>query len=144
MKILGRTDKADFPELDLKNIAIKIDTGAYSSSIHCHHIAEKEEDGIPVVEFEILDPSFNEHTGRKIKTKNFKTKQVKSSNGVSEERYFVNTEIVLFEKKHTIQLSLTDRGKMKYPVLIGRRFLKHKFLVDTAVKNASFDQHPKQ
>ena len=42
-KVLGRVDKIDFPQLHLSNIDVKIDTGAYTSAIHCSKI--KEEDG---------------------------------------------------------------------------------------------------
>jgi len=41
-KTLGRTDKADFPTLDLVDIDIKIDTGAYTSSIHCYKFYEED------------------------------------------------------------------------------------------------------
>lgn len=36
--VIGRRDKVDFPELGLKNIDVKVDTGAFTSSIHCHDI----------------------------------------------------------------------------------------------------------
>ena len=36
--LIGRKDKADFPELSLNDIDIKIDSGAYTSSIHCTNI----------------------------------------------------------------------------------------------------------
>ena len=39
--VIGRFDKADFPALNLNDIAVKIDTGAYTSSIHCENIEEK-------------------------------------------------------------------------------------------------------
>ncbi|MGB0424358.1 MAG: RimK/LysX family protein, partial [Flavobacteriales bacterium] len=51
MKTIGRNDKADFPEIDLMNISIKIDTGAYTSSMHCHDIKEIEDDGVKFIEF---------------------------------------------------------------------------------------------
>ena len=37
-KIIGRVDKIDFPKLGLYNIDVKIDTGAYTSAIHCSDI----------------------------------------------------------------------------------------------------------
>ncbi|MGB0917453.1 MAG: ATP-dependent zinc protease [Flavobacteriales bacterium] len=139
MKIIGRTDKADFPELDLKNVPIKVDTGAYTSSIHCHHIKEVEIDGERLVEFELLDPSHNLYQDRVFRTKNFKQKKVKSSFGDSEERYIVTTEITLFGEVYSIDLSLSERSNMKYPILMGRRFLKKKFVVDTSVKDLSYN-----
>ncbi|HAJ83093.1 MAG TPA: peptidase, partial [Zunongwangia profunda] len=42
-RIIGRFDKADFPVLDLEGISVKIDTGAYTSSIHCDEIIEKDD-----------------------------------------------------------------------------------------------------
>lgn len=47
-----------------------------------------------------------------------------------EERYIIKTTIKLGKKKINTTLSLSDRANMRYPVLIGRRFLKGKFVVD--------------
>ena len=41
-KIIGRVDKADFPTLNLMDIEVKIDTGAYTSSIHCYKVIEED------------------------------------------------------------------------------------------------------
>lgn len=140
MDIIGRTDKADFPELSLVDIDIKIDSGAYTSSIHSHHITEIEQAGVKMVEFEILDPAHEQFKSQKFTTKNYRVKAVKSSNGEVEKRFFVNTNVVLFGKEYSIELSLTNRVEMKYPILIGRRFLSKKLLVNTALKNVSYDK----
>ena len=56
MKILlGRTDIADFPDLDIYQVAVKTDTGAYTSAIHAIDIEEVRLDGVPFVQFKILD-----------------------------------------------------------------------------------------
>jgi hypothetical protein len=39
---IGRTDRADFPNLKIEGIDIKVDTGAYTSSIHCKDIEEMD------------------------------------------------------------------------------------------------------
>ncbi|MFT5019399.1 MAG: hypothetical protein ACI9CU_000781, partial [Polaribacter sp.] len=57
MQILGRVDIADFEEFDLEDIKLKMDTGAYTSSIHTHDIQEVELDGEKYIEFKLLDPS---------------------------------------------------------------------------------------
>ena len=99
MNTIGRIDKADFPELSLKDIAIKIDTGAYTSSIHSHDICEVKgtNDEEKTLEFEILDPDHNQYHRKTFRTKNYKVKSVKSSNGEVEKRFFIKTNIILFD-----------------------------------------------
>lgn len=135
---IGRKDKASFPEFGLKNLDIKIDTGAYTSAIHCRNVEKKERNGKPIVTFTLLDDSHPKFNGREFSTEKFREKRIKSSTGISEERYIVETEILIFGKRHPIQLSLSERGDMKTPILIGRRFLKGKFIVDTSKSNLSY------
>lgn len=137
--IIGKKDKADFPELELFNIDIKIDTGAYTSSIHCHNIKEIEEEGERYIEFQLLDPSHKDYNNKKFKVKNFKEKKIRSSNGKGEKRYIIKTKIHIFKKKYTIELSLSERSEMRFPVLIGRKLLNKKFIVDTSLSNLSFN-----
>ena len=137
MKVIGRVDIADFVEFELEDIKLKVDTGAYTSSIHTHDVKVVESNGEEYLEFKLLDPSHPLYQDRVFRTKNFKQKRVKSSFGNVEHRYVINTKITLFGKVYSIQLSLSERGNMKYPILMGRRFLNKKFLVDTSLKNVS-------
>lgn len=139
-KIIGRRDKADFPDLGLSDIDVKLDTGAYTSSIHCHEIKVIEKNGVKIVYFRLLDPEHPDYNHKLLSAPVFKEKKVKSSIGEAEYRYIIKSTMVLFGKRYKIQLSLTDRGNMRYPVLIGRRLLNNKFLVDTSLKNLSFNQ----
>jgi len=135
-KIIGRIDKADFPTLGLFDIDIKIDTGAYTSSIHCYKYYI-EDDVLKCLFYDKEHPLYN---GKKIIFKNFTTTKVKSSNGQVQLRYMVNTNIILFNKKYSINLTLNDRDDMKYPILIGRRFLSKKFNVDINQKDVSYKE----
>lgn len=141
--IIGRKDKADFPGLGLEDIDIKMDTGAYTSSIHCHSIQEVEEHGKRCVLFQLLDPSHKQYQHKEFKQEVFREKLVKNSFGTSEKRFIIETTILLFGEKHLIQLSLSRRGEMRFPVLLGRRFLMGKFIVDTALYNLSKKQKKK-
>lgn len=138
MKVIGRVDKADFPELSLKNIDIKVDTGAFTSTIHSHDIKELIIDGEPYIAFQILDPTHPRYSAEEFKTKRFQKKTVKNSFGESEERFVVETKIILFGEEYPIHLSLSKREDMKYPILIGRRFLNKRFIVDPSQKSISF------
>lgn len=132
--MLGRTDVVDFPKLNLFDIDIKVDSGAYTSSIHCHHI-ELENN---VLKCQFLDPKHQKFHQKTLTFNDFKQKKVKSSNGITENRYLIKTEILIFNEIHSIELTLTERGSMKFPVLLGRKFLSKKFLVDISKKNLSF------
>ena len=133
-KLLGRSDIVDFPNLDLSEVEIKIDTGAYTSSIHCHNIEVEEN----VLKCQFLDAESDKHPPIILHFNEFTTKVVKSSNGISEERFAIETEILIFNQTYPIELTLTERGTMRFPVLLGRKFITKKFIIDTAKKNLSF------
>jgi len=128
-KIIGRTDIADFPALGLKSVPVKIDTGAYTSSMHC--IYARAENGV-------LKCRFFDQTEPETHFTTYKKAIVRSSNGYVEQRYKIKTTIALFNKVYKIDLTLTSREKMKFPVLIGRQFLNKKFMVNPSVTNLSF------
>ena len=136
--VIGRKDKVDFPELDLIDIDVKIDTGAFSSAIHCHNIEIIDSDTAPKVRFNLLDPSHPDYDEKEFLLPVHSQKPVKSSSGEIENRIFIKTKILIFGKMRPIQLSLTDRSDMKFPVLIGRKLLKGKFVVDVAKRDLSF------
>lgn len=60
-------------------------------------------------------------------------RHVKSSNGTIQERIFIKTALQLFGQEYETELSLTDRKSMKYPMLIGRKYLEDRFIVDVAL-----------
>jgi hypothetical protein len=138
MKItIGRSDKADFPELSLSEIDVKIDSGAYTSSIHCSNIKETSINGTPIIRFTLLDPEHSFYNNKEFTSKNYASKIVKSSNGISEKRFMIHTEIVIFNEIFPIHLTISERKDMKFPVLLGRKFLNRKFVINTAKKNLS-------
>lgn len=132
--VIGRIEKIDLPGLSLTDLDAKIDTGAYTSSLHCHKIELFTRDSENWVKFYVLDPAHPEYENKKFICPVHKIKNVKSSNGVTEERVIIKQQSVFNGQNLTIQLSLTNRSEMKYPVLIGRRFLKNRFIVDVSRK----------
>ncbi|BAX82555.1 ATP-dependent zinc protease family protein [Labilibaculum antarcticum] len=136
--IIGKIDKADFPDLHLFNIDLKVDTGAYTSSIHCHQIEECQTGAEGYLKFRLLDPSHPDYNEKEFVVKNYKKKKIKNSFGKSENRFVIQTNIILFNKEFSIELSLSERSEMKYPILIGRKLLNKNFIVDTSKRNISF------
>lgn len=136
--VIGRKDKADFPQLELEGIDVKIDSGAYTSSFHCHHIEQFEQNGKEKIKCFFLDPEHPLYHEKEFIFDVFKIRRVKSSNGQVEERISIKTEITLFGSEYPIELTLTERTDMKHPVLLGRKFISKKFFIDTSRKNLSF------
>ncbi len=135
--ILGRKDTADFPQLELEGITVKTDSGAYTSSFHCHQIERIVSGNLERVRCRFLDPLHPRYHEKEIVFDVFKIRMVRSSNGAVEERISIKTEIILFGNIYPIELTLTERTDMKHPVLLGRKFTSKKFLIDTSRKNLS-------
>ena len=126
--IIGSIDKLDFPAFNLENVESRIDTGATNSSLHCTNI-EKIDDKF--VKCNVLGKeSFTNEIS--------KIKEVKSSNGISQKRFFIKTEIIILGKTYISELSLNDRNSMSYPFLLGRDVLHENFIVDVSKENLSF------
>jgi len=130
--IIGRIEKIDFPEFSIYNLDAKVDTGAYTSSLHCHHIESFDKDGQQWVRFKVLDPEHPEYEEISYNCPIHSIRTVKSSNGQIEKRFTIKRQAKFFDKTKVIELTLTDRSEMKYPVLIGRKFLTDKYLVDVS------------
>jgi len=124
MKYVGRTEKVSFPELGIESTDAKVDTGAYGNAFHVDDIFIKENK----LFFVIDDKEY-------IYDK-YKTIVVRNSFGKKQKRFSISTKMILGEKHYKIHISLTNRKKMKYPVLIGRRFLrKFEYMVNVKRKN---------
>ena len=129
LKTIGRVETISILDLELFDLDVKIDTGAYSNSLHCDDIFVDEDN---FVHFKLLDKIHPAYHGKKIKLPLYKLKKVKSSNGTVQLRATVQVTISFFGKNYKTYISLTDRSDMKYPMLIGRKFLANRFLVDVS------------
>ncbi len=127
-KIIGRVETISILDLELYDLDAKVDTGADSNTIHCDNI---EIDG-KYVSFRLLDEVHAAYHGKKIRVPLYEMKKVKSSNGQIQFRPFIKVSVIFFGKKYKTIISLTDRSDMRYPMLIGRKFLSNKFLVDVS------------
>jgi hypothetical protein len=127
-RLIGRREYVSFPLLGIEHLEAKIDTGAYTSSMHCEDIELLSENDRPVLYFTLLDGKAGQK--KEYRFTEFSTKKIKNSFGEMEERYLIKTVLKLGRKKIRCNISLTNRDNMRYPVLVGRKPLKGKFLID--------------
>lgn len=123
--ILGRREVADLPTFGLKQEVVKIDSGAYTSSIDV--VTIRLENNCLFVQFK------KGHD--EIKFEQFKLKRIKSSNGITQERYIIKGTIVLGGITYPTLFSLSDRSGMRYPILLGRKLLNKYFIIDPSKSN---------
>lgn len=142
-KLIGRKEKIALPELGLKSVWAKIDTGAYTSSLHAENIREEMLDGKKTLKFEILMPDHKEFTGKTLSFEDYRQKKVKNSFGQAETRYLIVTKIKIAGELFSAEFTLSDRSSMKNSILLGRKILKDKFLVDVNRINLSKDYRKK-
>lgn len=122
-KLIGRIEKVNFPQLGIPTLKAKVDTGAYSIALHVDYLRVCS----GKLHFRIGDSKF-------VYDK-FKSIEIKNSFGQEQKRFCIFTLISIGNSKYKVHISLTNRKKMKYPVLIGRRFLsKFNYLVDVKKK----------
>lgn len=127
LRIIGSTEYVSIA--GVKNVPAKIDTGADSSAIWASNINIR---GDHVLTFTLFDESSQLYSGEVIEQKHYKVKVVRSSNGEKEIRYCVKLPLELSGRKISATFTLADRSKNNFPVLIGRRAIKNKFLVDVS------------
>ena len=105
----------------------KIDTGARSSSLHCNCVNKFLRDGERWVEFSLTDIDGKQVS---VEKKVLRTVKIKRHFGDMQERDVIRLGICIGDQYEDTEVSLIDRSGFKYDLLIGREYLKEKFIVD--------------
>jgi hypothetical protein len=133
--IIGRGEFIELPDFLLPKIPAKTDTGAYTSSIHATNIKEIKKNGKKMLKFHIMDSHPSYHYSREVETAHYSSVTVSNSFGEMQERYAVNLKVKMAGKVFITEFTLADRSVKTFPVLLGRKLLNKRFLVDPNVTN---------
>ena len=125
--VIGVTEYVDIPAWRILRLRAKIDTGARSSALHVENIREL---GAGRVRFDVRLSRKQSERRVTVEARIARRGQVRPSSGEPEERIFVAVKVRIGPVEREIELSLVDRGRMIFRMLIGRRALAHAFLVD--------------
>ena len=133
---LGCLEKVYLPDLGVKDVWAKVDTGAFSGALHCTDIkvVRRGDDRRRILKFTPLGKATLAS-----ETDAFLETYVRSASGHRKKRFIIDTAITIDGKDFPIRIGLADRSEMKRPVLIGRRFLReNNLLVDVRI-NEQYD-----
>ena len=129
LEAVGWREIVHLPELGLRGIPAKIDTGARTSSLHATILEEFTRDGATFVRFAVDFPQ--QHVRQICEAVHIDWRGVTSSNGETQRRRIIKTPLKIGRLRFRAEISLADRSDMQFPMLIGRSSLRRRFVVDS-------------
>lgn len=129
-RVVGWKENAALPDLNVKNVIAKVDTGANLASIDASDIKIVSRENVKYVKFKVMKRN---NTVRKTSAPLEGYKRIKSSNGDVERRPYIKTTLLMDGISKKIELTLTDRGPMEYTMLIGRKALGKRWVVNPSI-----------
>tara|TARA_R110002072_G_scaffold64203_2_gene159186 strand:- start:26286 stop:26738 length:453 start_codon:yes stop_codon:yes gene_type:complete len=130
MKVIGWREWLSLPDLGIKEIKTKVDTGARTSSLHAFDMEKYKRGGKDFIKFKVHPEQDNSKKTISCKSQILEYRKVKSSNGQSELRPVILTTVKLLDEEWPIEITLTNRDEMGFRMLLGRASIKNKFLVN--------------
>ena len=129
-KVVGWKAQVALPDLKIKSVIAKIDTGANLATIDADDIKFVTRKDVKYVKFTVKKRN---NTVRKTSAPLAGFKRIRSSNGDVERRPYIKTDILMDGITKNIELTLTDRGPMDYTMLIGRKALGRRWIVNPSI-----------
>lgn len=126
-KVIGWCENISLPDLDLKHIRVKVDSGARTSALHATRIRYLQAiDGTKWVSFLVTD---EKHRSRRVRALLVEHRQVKSSVGHVTTRPVIRTLVEINGESWPIELTLVNRDPMGFRMLLGRQAIRGRFLI---------------
>ena len=140
--VIGYTEYVSLPDFGIDCYA-KIDTGACTSSLHADQIEAFKREGKRWVRFHVRFDNHHQSLNQVCEAPVIARRTIASSNGQRSTRYIIRTLLSAAGTTWPIEISLSNRGSMKYPMLIGRKAISGRFLVDVTLTTgpADHDHH---
>lgn len=130
MMVIGWREWLALPELGIPRIKAKSDTGARSSALHVETLESFERDGERWVRFTLLPRSRKRRRVDVVEARVVDVRPVTDSGGNRQLRPFIRTELVIGTMRYPIEMSLTNRQAMLFPMLLGRTAMAGRLQVD--------------
>jgi hypothetical protein len=129
-KTIGWREWVSLPDLGVKELKAKVDTGADNSSLHAFDIERYEEDGRQMVRFDIHPRQRKRKPSISCVAEVAGERMVKNPGGRAERRPVIRTTLIVAGEEFEALINLTTRDEMTFRMLLGRRSVRRNFIVD--------------
>ena len=123
--IIGNQEWCALPSLGVKAVKVRIDSGAATSAIHADQVEPFEKNGEQWLSYRLSPIPGIESITLYCESKIFSTRQIKSSNGVVQMRYVIETLLNIGDQEQNIKMTLANRDEMGFRMLLGREAMKN-------------------
>lgn len=131
LKVIGWREWVSLPGLKIPRIKVKVDTGARTSALHAFDIEKYRRDGKDFVKFKVYPGQDNSKNSILCRSRVLEYRKIKSSNGQTELRPVILTNIELLGETWATEVTLTNRDEMGFRMLLGRASIRNRFLVNS-------------
>jgi hypothetical protein len=130
LPMIGWREWITLPDLGIKHIKAKIDTGARSSSLHAFDVETFLKGDEEWVRFKVHPVQRKESRVVETAAPVIDHRSIRSSSGEEQIRPVVSTRFRLLDQVYEIELTLADRNQMGFRMLLGREAFRRRFLID--------------
>lgn len=131
--IVGWREWVGLPDLGIKRIKAKVDTGARTSALHAFDVKVYTENGVKMVWFAIHPMQKSTDIVTECTAEVLDQRWVSDSGGHREKRYVILSTLLLGDRQWPIEMTLTNRDNMKFRMLLGRTAMENNITVDPAL-----------
>lgn len=130
--VIGWREWVALPGLGIDRIKAKIDTGARTSALHAFALKPFKDGNQDKISFDMHPQQNDTSTVITCVADVIDLRWVTDSGGHREERYVIQTPVILGNQTWPIEITLTERDTMLFRMLLGRRSIRRRFLVNPA------------
>ena len=127
--VIGACEWVALPDLGIDRLRARVDTGAKSCALHASDIEAFERDGRSWVRFRVHmgHPEPNRWLACEAPLR--AVRRVRNTSGEMEDRYTIRTTIVIGHSRWAVDITLTNRERMNYRMLLGRKAMENHALI---------------